>query len=148
MKRFRERRACWHCQADFVATLRDMVFCSQNCGVLWRANQAPAERLAPKPIVDRQGYVTIGGQYEHRLVVESILGRRLRPTEDVHHLNGIRHDNRPENLSVLSHRDHATHHHAERRGDQMATRVVSAGIFSPPHHEPIVVQPITAQRVS
>lgn len=41
---------------------------------------------------------------QHRLVVERQLGRPLEAFEEVHHRNGIRHDNRPENLELWAKR--------------------------------------------
>lgn len=55
-----------------------------------------------------------GYAYEHRLVAEKKIGRRLRPGELAHHINGTKTDNRPENLEVVaSIADHWFHHRSK-----------------------------------
>lgn len=49
-------------------------------------------------------------KYEHRDVAEKILGRRLERGEVVHHINGRRSDNKPENLCVMDGEDHDRYH--------------------------------------
>lgn len=56
--------------------------------------------------------------YEHRLLMEKELGRYLRKDEVVHHINGIKNDNRIENLMVF--RSNGAHTRHERTGVPMS----------------------------
>lgn len=74
--------------------------------------------------LNRFGYVVIhvgsgngrigvlkGYDLEHKLVAERSLGRRLKPTEVVHHVNFDKADNRPQNLVICTNGYHRWMHH-------------------------------------
>lgn len=68
--------------------------------------------------IEPHGYVRMRANgkltFEHRYVMEQILGRSLSRDEHVHHINGQRADNRPENLELW-----VTSHPAGQRPDQL-----------------------------
>ena len=74
-------------------------------------------------IVDSQGYILIhspfhpqqinGYVYEHRLVYEAVHGS-VPKSHVVHHKNGDKQDNRPENLEAMPQSDHMKLHRPER----------------------------------
>lgn len=71
--------------------------------------------------VNRQGYVEVRiapsrWELEHRVAMSAHMGRPLLPDETVHHVNGVRDDNRLENLELWSSR----HPKGQRVADLLA----------------------------
>jgi hypothetical protein len=67
----------------------------------WKGGRMKARRyikalVRGHPYADKNGYV-----FEHRLVMEKQIKRYLLPGEVVHHINGIKTDNRIENLRLM-----------------------------------------------
>lgn len=104
-------------------------YCSRGCESLARIKRPTGIEHNGRPVkFDQFGYVMVwepdhpnrsmkGWHYQHRLVMEQVMDRFLQPDEQVDHINRIKDDNRPENLQVLSRREHARKTGGELRAD-------------------------------
>lgn len=86
-----------------------------------QGHTGPLARVGQRPrggYVNNNGYrmVSRNGRQipEHRAVMERVLGRSLSHDESVHHRNGDRLDNRPENLELWSSRQPSGQRVAEK----------------------------------
>ena len=60
-------------------------------------------------------YTKTYGRHTHRVVAEQMLGRPLAKGEIVHHIDGNRRNNAPENLQVMTQSEHARLHMQQRQ---------------------------------
>jgi hypothetical protein len=119
-------RICGICNKKFkvipyIVKIGKGKFCSRKCADInhknvfrgignpaWKRGKYKSDRgyvyvyYFNHPFPTKQNYI-----YEHRLIMEKYLNRYLFPEEVVHHINGIKDDNRIENLELFS--NHSEH---------------------------------------
>jgi len=101
-----QRKLCKNCEKPIVDTNKSGL-CTHCCQAVYcvHSTEEGSKHLT------KQGYVMIrvNGQFisEHRYVWEQAHTHMLTSAWVVHHLNGIRDDNRPENLIALRKKDHS-----------------------------------------
>lgn len=106
------------CSRECLAKLKTVVFKGEGNHQFGLRGAERGRAWKGGKRISSWGYVLINVgykdyQFEHRLVMERELGRKLLPTEHVHHINEVRTDNRIENLLLLSEGEHVAHHNKQ-----------------------------------
>mgnify|MGYP001574343438 CR=1 FL=1 len=123
--RGRFKKICLFCKKEFKIyhyEINRAKFCSRKCQTIFISrNKPPRKNL--KVIHDKAGYILqwapnhpykYYNKYylQHRIIMEKYLGRYLKSTEHIHHKNGVKDDNRIENLKILTKSQHqGLHNH-------------------------------------
>lgn len=124
LKKPKKKKTCTNCGIIFTRRASTIdnknSFCTRKCQYQFhRGKNAPIYKGGKR--LNDHGYVLIlcpkhprriAGQYvyEHTLVMEEKIKRYLKKEEVVHHINGIKNDNRIENLQLTNIHEHRKFH--------------------------------------
>lgn len=121
------KRICSNCKKEFDTYAcydnrnRKHRFCCKKCEAEFRNYKNTREKWCGGHIGKTTGYlyIRIDGKDvgEHILVMEKAIGRRLKKDEVVHHINGIKTDNRIENLQLMANSEHVSMHGHMRKNN-------------------------------
>lgn len=138
------KHTCQYCGQEFYAyASSNRKYCSRECGYKYQSKEHNPEGYHKRPHLSELNrklnpnrmtpeikkkirkarkkktpkfYPKVHGRHEHRVVAEEKIGRSLKKGEVVHHIDGNRLNNNPENLMVFSSQaEHAAQHAADRK---------------------------------
>ena len=126
-KKEKHHHICTACGVSFVSPRKNkttMCFCSQKCSINYMKGE---NSYAYKNgfVINSAGYkcIKIGDKYiyEHRLIMEEHLKRKLKSYEVVHHIDGNKLNNNIKNLKLMKKSEHDKLH-TERRNAKNSSR--------------------------
>ena len=111
-----------YCPAEYLMSIRANADAPRVLGMVrrqWSASAGETDRYltffpnscsrqAPPSVARgaRYGSTAGGKSREHRWIMQNVLGRKLSTKWDVHHLDGVKVNNSPDNLDYLPHSEH------------------------------------------
>jgi endogenous inhibitor of DNA gyrase (YacG/DUF329 family) len=125
--RKRIKTICPNCNTEFETNRN--IFCSKKCVADYRKKEGLFKRNGSwyengyKVLYTENG----NGIKEHIKIMEDFLGRKLKANELVHHINGIKDDNRLENLQLMTRNEHSKYHRLKdlSEGKKLFNKMVS-----------------------
>jgi len=127
------KQTCVQCAKEFYKQDKT-ICCTMKCRSLYFSGKNSHAYKTGKSIQSTGYSLVLTGikkyEFEHRRRMEIAIGRKLKRGEIVHHLNGIKTDNRFENLLLMNKADHDRMHTVERHKTEKLFRKRTGAVQS------------------